>query len=1187
MRGHERGGGGQPAGVSHAAPRDDPGTDLVGTRVRNAVDGKGAAITVRLCVSHASRATNVEASSEPRRASSTRVNTRATPSIAAAGRETRGSRACRPDSARRCLPSAPLDDCRDPPPPPSLTLPLPRAQTKRAKPPAAPLASVETTSSDRVEVIGSDDDAEDASCSTRAAPGAASPSDTDSDVAAGVELVDLVNDLETAAGSGLGGNKRDRDESAERSASPSTSSRSVRLKPDAAEPHREPKGVESASDEDEEQQGSASRGDSDSAARSAPVAKPLTPDRLGGAANDDGGERRDEPGSEPGLEPAPAPAASDATAVNTAAAIETVLEGLARDEKLSEEDEEQFEKIPETMLAVPLLRHQRRAVSWMRRREAVGSSPRGGMLADDQGLGKTFSAIALIAANPPPPRRRGNDASVANGGKKPAGGTLVVCPTSVLRQWQRELESKVSKSANMRVLVHHGVGRAKLAAELAAYDVVLTTFAVVGLEVASPPVAPAGAPRDGADASADGLAAPCDAAAPSGGAIGGVEWFRVVLDEAQSVKNARSQVAAAVSAVAAKCRWCLSGTPLQNNVDDLFSYFRFLRYEPYGDAASFRALIKEPIRVDPAAGFRRLQAILRAVMLRRTKQSRINGAPIVRLPPRIVVHSKRAFLPAEQKAYARLQAEYRGKMEEYAAAGTVSSNYVNLLHMLLRLRQACNHPSLVGGSAARAAEARPGADGTAKPSAGRSGTPSEDARVRLSIPADARVKATAAATAAARRLPAALRGMMRAAAERGRCVCSICGDPPTDPTVASCCARAFCGDCVSTRVDALPAASAPSKKDKTLAGAIAAADGLTADGFACPSCGTTLTRALLHSAAALVAADAPRGDKGGGAPGTGGEGLLAGEQSLRAPRDAPGGGAAKARASGPSLEALMAGTKVRGIMEYLTALREQHKAVLAAAKAKASSRGKAQTQKFSPGRAAAAAAVAKGTQLRRGIRSSDAALAAALPPLAPVCAPGGGARRSHAAALGSLSGGVGRGGPASHSHGAVPPAEKAIVFSQWTAMLDLLEPCLRSAGIHFRRLDGTMSLAARERALSEFEAKPDVTVILMSLKAAGLGVNLTCANHVLLSDVWWNPAAEEQAIDRAHRIGQTRPVRVARFTVRDTVEDRILALQDRKRAMVAAAFGDEADDGFGGSSRRAQLTTEDLVFLFGSEKEAR
>jgi SNF2 family DNA or RNA helicase len=512
--------------------------------------------------------------------------------------------------------------------------------------------------------------------------------------------------------------------------------------------------------------------------------------------------------------------------------------------------------------------------------------------------------------------------------------------------------------------------------------------------------------------------------------------------------------------------------------------------------------------------------------------------------------------------------------------------------MLLRLRQACNHPSLVGGAnrgdgaVTTSRFDRIGADGRGLNANAESRRDAAMSVGALPNEGGVFVKTPASAVAAARRLPAALRGMMRAAAEHGRCVCSICGDPPSDPTVASCCARPFCGDCVSPRVDALPAPTpSAGKKERNAAGAVAAADGLTADGFACPSCGTTLTRALLHSAAALVAADAPRANAGSsGVPAAQEKGLSAAEQ--RAPRNAPGGRLARGgagAASGPSVEALMAGTKVRGIMDYLTALREKHKAVVAAAKAKATSRGKAQTQKFSPGGAAAAAAVAKGTQLRRGIRSSDAALAAALPPLAPVCAPGGAHQRggslSHAHALG------GSGGSGSQKH-AVPAAEKAIVFSQWTAMLDLLEPCLRAAEIKFRRLDGTMSLAARERALSEFEAKPEVTVILMSLKAAGLGVNLTCANHVLLSDVWWNPTAEEQAIDRAHRIGQNREVRVARFTVRDTVEDRILALQDRKRAMVAAAFGDEADDGFGGSSRRAQLTTEDLVFLFGSEKEA-
>ena len=169
---------------------------------------------------------------------------------------------------------------------------------------------------------------------------------------------------------------------------------------------------------------------------------------------------------------------------DTAASIAGVLECLADEGDLSDGsrggyldddaadlDDRLNTHGPSGLLATPLLRHQKRAVAWMRRREAAGSSPRGGLLADDQGLGKTFSAIALMVANPPPTRWR------ESGG----GGTLVVCPTSVLRQWRRELASKVRASAGLRVLVHHGVGRTKLAADLARYDVVLTTFAVVAL----------------------------------------------------------------------------------------------------------------------------------------------------------------------------------------------------------------------------------------------------------------------------------------------------------------------------------------------------------------------------------------------------------------------------------------------------------------------------------------------------------------------------------------------------------------------------------------------------------------------------------------------------------------------------------------------------------------------------------
>uniref|UniRef100_A0ACD5ZZ55 Uncharacterized protein n=1 Tax=Avena sativa TaxID=4498 RepID=A0ACD5ZZ55_AVESA len=120
---------------------------------------------------------------------------------------------------------------------------------------------------------------------------------------------------------------------------------------------------------------------------------------------------------------------------------------------------------------------------------------------------------------------------------------------------------------------------------------------------------------------------------------------------------------------------------------------------------------------------------------------------------------------------------------------------------------------------------------------------------------------------------------------------------------------------------------------------------------------------------------------------------------------------------------------------------------------------------------------------------------------------------------------------------------KAIVFSQWTGMLDLLELSLNSNLIQYRRLDGTMSLNSRDKAVKDFNSDPEVRVMIMSLKAGNLGLNMVAACHVILLDLWWNPYAEDQAIDRAHRIGQTRAVTVSRLTIKDSVEDRILALQ--------------------------------------------
>jgi superfamily II DNA or RNA helicase len=134
---------------------------------------------------------------------------------------------------------------------------------------------------------------------------------------------------------------------------------------------------------------------------------------------------------------------------------------------------------------------------------------------------------------------------------------------------------------------------------------------------------------------------------------------------------------------------------------------------------------------------------------------------------------------------------------------------------------------------------------------------------------------------------------------------------------------------------------------------------------------------------------------------------------------------------------------------------------------------------------------------------------------------------------------------------AVDDGHKCLVFSQWTALLDLVEPHLVRAGIAHARLDGS----TRDRAgvVASFVDPAGPPVLLISLRAGGTGLNLAAADHVFLLEPWWNPAVEDQAADRAHRIGQTRPVLVHRLVARETVEEAMLALQAGKRALAGAA----------------------------------
>jgi len=152
---------------------------------------------------------------------------------------------------------------------------------------------------------------------------------------------------------------------------------------------------------------------------------------------------------------------------------------------------------------------------------------------------------------------------------------------------------------------------------------------------------------------------------------------------------------------------------------------------------------------------------------------------------------------------------------------------------------------------------------------------------------------------------------------------------------------------------------------------------------------------------------------------------------------------------------------------------------------------------------------------------------------------------------------------------ATAEGHKSLVFSQWTSFLDLIEPHLAKSQIPALRLDG--STRDRQGIVDRFQSSSGPPVLLMSLKAGGTGLNLTAADHVFLMDLWWNPAVEDQAADRAHRLGQERPVFVYRLVAKDTVEERIMDLQQRKRGIADAALGD-ADQAGG-------LTRDDLLTL--------
>ncbi|KAL5358467.1 SNF2 family N-terminal domain-containing protein [Aspergillus floccosus] len=786
-------------------------------------------------------------------------------------------------------------------------------------------------------------------------------------------------------------------------------------------------------------------------------------------------------------------AVKDGTDEDTGSLYDTQVdsENEESDEEVEEDDNDDDDDGVVEGLKVNLLPHQRQGVRWMREKE-VGQSknkgvvPRGGILADDMGLGKTVQAIALMLTN----RRRadgrrrppetededededGSDNENKDNSKLPPGlskTTLVVAPLALIKQWESEILAKVEPSHKLRVCVYHGATRAKATDRLEDYDVVITTYGTLTSE-------------HGASEKSN-----------KSSGLYSVYWYRIILDEAHTIKNRNAKATQSAYALDAEYRWCLSGTPMQNNLDELQSLIKFLRIKPFNDLAAWKDQITKPLANGRGGlAIERLQVVLKAFMKRRTKdvlklnadlkpgdegseggQKKSSGFQITK---REVIKVSAEFMPGEMNFYKRLEQRTENSLEKMMGGSKL--DYAGALVLLLRLRQSCNHPDLVKSDLAK------------------------DKDVLLQN------GATGSQTAPGKQddldSMADLFGALSVVSKK----CDVCqADLSTDD------AKKGASRCQECEADLnISFTGNKSKKEKSSHQEIV-------DLTRSPSDGRSRFQGVRAPRNRRVVLDSDDEEEDGE--------WIVPEDQRTIPHLGTAGGSDDENAEGGG--------------ELLNSEDSETDDDEDGPESPTRNRGIAKkTDQHSDSE--------EDIYLNPGDGDSDILPSTKIRHLMKIL------RRESA-------------------------DHKFIVFSVFTSMLDKIEPFLKRAGIGFARYDGGMRNDLREASLNKLRNNSGTRVLLCSLRAGALGLNLTAASRVVILEPFWNPFVEEQAIDRVHRLNQTLDVKIYKLIIKETVEERILDLQDRKRELANVTIE--------GKIAAAKLTMKDMMALFGRDAESR
>jgi SNF2 family DNA or RNA helicase len=763
----------------------------------------------------------------------------------------------------------------------------------------------------------------------------------------------------------------------------------------------------------------------------------------------------------------------------TAEELKELLADVAKGADLKPEERR---GTPEAM-KFPLLEHQKIGFTWMKDREL--GNPKGGILADDMGLGKTIQALALILSNPSEDRARKT--------------TLVVAPVALLFQWELEIKDKVKTEHRLSVHIHHGAKKKAFSA-LKQFDVVLTTFGSLTSELKK---------RERWERVLVGNPNAMPSKKEQLSLLGNeCRWYRVVLDEAQHIKNMQTGAAKAAFKLDSIYRWCMTGTPMMNNVFELWPLIHFCRLRPYNDVQRFRQDIKNPLEKNGnergrKKAMEKLQALIRGIMLRRTKKSEIDGKPIVTLPQRTNDVVNGSFDQDQEDFYRQVEQQSAQIFNKYLKEGSVMRNYSHVLTLLLRLRQITDHPVLA-----------------------------------TEVVNDAGVETSAEDMLA---LAKKLKGdvVRRIKQNDGNFVCTICLDAIAlpGPIIFFPCGHFLDSDCLSTL-----AMNAQSNMENEVK---------------CPECREKFDPKKVIDYPSFQKVHSPEKLQ---------EGLVKDdaeeeeEDEDDSDDESVDGSDSEDNLKGfvvdddaPESEA----EEVNGQPEDDEGLAP----VPQAASAVRATNGRARKRKSKGKEKKVKKTLA---QLRKEGRSNKKTWARYLRRLEKTWETSAKIEQTR-----ELLDKISR----------EKPREKILIFSQFTSFLDFLEVPLRRDGRLYQRYDGSMNMKERQAAVREFTTNPRIKIMLISLKAGNAGLNLNCASQVIILDPFWNPFIEEQAIDRAHRIGQQNEVNVHRIVIPNTVEDRILQLQDKKRDIINTALDENA------GKTLSRLSVTQLAFLFGTRDD--